>query len=178
MEELIFKAKNGDNDAYKELIDTIKDVLYRIARSRLDSEEDIYDAMNETIFKAYMNLKKLKKNEYFQTWIIRILINECNRIYNKNKKSLKLIKKLEEIEQREIHENSLNNVENKMSFESLIEILNKEEKIVFVLYFYSKYDTSEIAKILKENPNTIKSRLKRGKEKVSKFLKGGVEYEK
>ena len=179
MEELITKAKNGDNNAYKELIDNIKDVLYRIARSRLNNEDDIYDAINETIFRAYNNLKKLKDDKYFKSWIIRILINECNRIYKKNQSHLRLIKKLEVNPlYSEISENSLGNVEHKIDFETLIKVLNPDERMVFVLYFYAKYDTTEISKILKESPNTIKSRLRRGKEKISKFLKGGVEYEK
>ena len=179
MDELITKAKNGDNDAYKELIDSIKDVLYRIARSRLDNEEDIYDVINETVYRAYKNLRKLNNNEYFKTWIIKILINECNRIYKRNQKHFKLIKKLEvSPNYNEIIENSLNDIENKIDFETLIKILNPDERKVFVLYFYAKYDTTEISKILKENPNTVKSRLRRGKEKIAKILKGGVENEK
>lgn len=35
------------------------------------------EAIQETTFRAYRNLKKLKKPEYFQTWMIRILINVC-----------------------------------------------------------------------------------------------------
>ena len=176
VKELITKAKNGDNNAYKELIDSIKDILYRVARSRLDNEEDIYDAISETVFRAYKNLKNLKNDEYFKTWIIRILINECNRIYNRNQSHIRLIKKLEvNSSYNEVTENSLNNVENKIDFETLIKILNPDERTVFVLYFYAKYDTTEISKILKESPNTIKSRLRRGKEKILKTLKGGVE---
>lgn len=34
---------------------------------------------------AYKSLKKLKHNEYFKTWIIKILINECNKIYKMKK---------------------------------------------------------------------------------------------
>ena len=176
MEELIIKAKNGNDDAYKELIDSIKYILYRVARARLDDEEDIYDAINETVFKAYKNLKKLKQNGYFQTWIIRILINECNKIYENNRKQLKLIEKLNK--SKELYNDTITDIENKINFESLIEILNEEEKIVFVLYFYNKYDTSEIAKLLNESPNTIKSRLKRGKEKVQNILEGGELNEK
>ncbi len=180
MEELITKAKNGDDIAYKELIDCIKSILYRVARTRLDNEDDIYEAINETVYRAYKGLKKLKQIEFFQTWVIKILINECNRIYKRNQKQLKLIKKMEKISyiQGEKDTNPLDNIENKMDFEKLITNLNDEEKIVFVLYFYAGYDTTEISKILKESPNTIKSRLRRGKEKIYNLLEGGVEYEK
>lgn len=67
MNELINEAKNGNQNAFKELIDGIKDILYRIAKSRLNNEHDIFDAIDNTIFKAYNNLVKLKNNEYFKT---------------------------------------------------------------------------------------------------------------
>ena len=178
-EELLTKAKNGDVKAYEELINNIKNVLYRLARARLDNEDDIYDAINETIFYAYKHLKKLKHNEYFQTWIIKILINECNKIYNKNSKQLKLIEKIQTISYYENYDNSLREVEDKMDFKKLLETLNYDERMVFILYFYAEYDTTEISKILNENISNVKSRLKRGKEKIYKMIsKGGVEYDK
>ena len=181
MNELINEAKNGNENAYKELIYSVKDILYRIAKSRLENEDDIYDAINNSVFKAYHNLFKLKKNEYFKTWIIRILINECNKIYNKNQRHNKLFKSLDENSYSdESSINQLDEIDDKMTFESLIKILNDKEKIVFVLYFYANYNTNQIAKILKKSSNTIKSQLTRGKEKIAKYLneKGGIDYDK
>lgn len=179
MDELLEKAKDGDEDAFKEIFDTIKPQLYRISRARLDNEEDIYDAVNETVFEVYQNLRKLKHNEYFNTWIIRILINKCNKIYKLNNKHLKLIKKLTtKADNITYYDDSLNKLEDKLNFENLIKDLNYDERIVFILYFDLGYDTTQISKILKTNVNTIKSRLHRGKEKVLPLCKGGVEYDK
>ena len=175
MEELVIKAQNGNIEAYEDLVLNLKALLYRIARARLENEDDIYDAINETIYSAYKNLKKLKNVENFKTWIIRILINECNRIYKKNQKNLELIKKLKENKYIDDMNNPLKKVENKLDFEKLIKLLNDDEKIIFVLYFYERYNTAEISKILGENHSTVRSRLKRGKEKIYKFIKGGVE---
>ena len=180
MNELINEAKNGNSDAFKELIDGIKDILYRVAKSRLDSKDDIFDAIDNTVFKAYNNLVKLKKNEYFKTWIIRILINECNRIYRKNQRHNKIFKSLDEnFYDEEGSTKQIDEIENKMDFESLIKILNEKEKIVFVLHFYANYDPNEISKLLKKSVNTIKSQLARGKEKIANYLKekGGNIYD-
>jgi len=40
-----------------------------------------------------------------------------------------------------------------------------------VLYYYEEYNTSEIAKLLNVSVNTVKSRLRRGKEKLADILK-------
>ena len=42
---------------------------------------------------------------------------------------------------------------------------------VLVLYYYEEYNTSEIAKLLNVSVNTVKSRLRRGKEKLADILK-------
>ena len=174
MEELIRKAISGDTEAYAEVMESIQSTLYRIAKTRLDNESDIYDAIYETTLKSFKNLKKLKNIEFFKTWLIRILINECNKIYNTNMKHLKLIEKLSVVEESNYIDDTISNLD----FESLISILNYEERIVFTLYFHDRYTPTEISKILNVSINTIKSRLKRGKEKLQEKLKGGVEYDK
>lgn len=87
MEEIIEKVKKGDNQAFTVLITNMQSELYKIAKLRLKSDDDINEAVQETIIKAYSSIKKLKNNQYFKTWIIKILINECNSIYQKNKKN-------------------------------------------------------------------------------------------
>ena len=55
--------------------------MYRIAKIRLSTVDDINEAVQNTVVKAFINIKKLNNSKYFKTWIIRILINECNNIY-------------------------------------------------------------------------------------------------
>ena len=62
MEELVAEAKKGDKDAFTQLILNIEDDLYKIARTRLNDQEDILDVIQETIISAYKSINKLKKN--------------------------------------------------------------------------------------------------------------------
>ncbi|ASW42052.1 hypothetical protein BEN51_00560 [Clostridium isatidis] len=52
----------------------------------LSEKEDIEDAIQNTIIKSYEGIIYLRKNEFFKTWLIRILINECKRIIKNNKR--------------------------------------------------------------------------------------------
>jgi RNA polymerase sigma-70 factor, ECF subfamily len=70
-------AKKGDKDAFKRLIDKYEFSLYIVARGFLKQKVDIEDALQETIIKSYKGIVNLRKNEFFKTWIIRIMINEC-----------------------------------------------------------------------------------------------------
>ena len=83
MEELVQRAKDGDKEAFTELVLRLENNMYKIAKIRLDNESNVEDAVQETILEAFKSIKKLKQNEYFKTWIVRILINKCNKIYKK-----------------------------------------------------------------------------------------------
>ena len=63
--DLVIKAKAGDKDAFTKLISIYKREMYCIARYNLKSEVDIDDAIQETLYKAYIGIKKLKEPKYF-----------------------------------------------------------------------------------------------------------------
>lgn len=177
MEELIIRSKNGDEEAFTELILSMKNDLYKISKTRLNDDNDISDAIQETMINAYKHLKKLKDNTNFKSWIIKILINECNKIYKRKSKKQKLFEKITIEENLSKLDNSINSINSKMDFELLINKLNYEEKLIVTLYYNNKYSCNEIANILNMNINTVKSKLSRAKDKVKKSYKGGVFYE-
>ena len=72
MEELVARVKKGDETAFDELIMQIKQQLYLIAKTQLKEDDDIADAIQNTIILCYKNIKKLKDNMFFKTWIIKI----------------------------------------------------------------------------------------------------------
>lgn len=55
------KAKEGDKDAFSEIILEIKKELYYLSKAKLNSEDDIADCIQDTIIISYQNIKKLKK---------------------------------------------------------------------------------------------------------------------
>jgi len=178
LEELIVNAKNKDIKSFEKLIFNIKNDLYRIGKTKLDNDEDINDAVQETIIIAYRSIKKLKKSQFFKTWIIRILINECNKIHKKNKRYLKLFKKLEKTkDMSEITTLNITNTENKIELERIFEQMTYDEKLCITLLYNSNYKVNEIAKMLHISPNTVKSRITRAKNKIKEYYNGGVENE-
>lgn len=177
MEELINRSKNGDEKAFTELILSIQNDLYRIAKTRLSNDSDISDAIQETMIKSYNHLKRLKNNCKFKSWIIKILINECNSIYKKKNKKNKIINKIETHELLNNTEDSIQISNSKIDFDILIDCLNYEDKVIITLFYNNKYTCSEISKILNINVNTVKSKITRTKEKIRKYYKGGAFYE-
>ena len=178
MEELIRQFLNGDKEAFTKLIQIIQNDLFRIAKTRLDNIDDINDAIQETMIFAYKNLKNLREIKYFKTWIIKILINECNKIYLHNHKRISLFDRISNLKKGNISEEiDLLNIDGKLELEDILEKLNYEEKIAVVLFYNSNYTIAEISEILNTSTNTIKSRINRAKQKIKKYYLGGVENE-
>ncbi|MCJ7689437.1 MAG: sigma-70 family RNA polymerase sigma factor [Clostridiaceae bacterium] len=159
----IESAKNGDKVAFEKLINENKMSLYKIAMGILKDYQDVEDAFQETIIKAYKGIVHLKKNEYFKTWIIRIMINECYKI-------LKINKKMLYIEDVESEDSETDNNLNKIEVFEIVNSLEDDLKIVTLLYFYEDLPQKEIAKILHIPPGTVRSRLFRAKEKLRLLL--------
>lgn len=177
MKELVEKVINGNVNAYKELISLVERELYYIAKIKLCNDEDANDAVSQCIYKAYVNIRKLREKEKFKPWIREILINECKAIHNKNNKSNKLIEKVKTNNVIEFSERTINKVEEELDFNMLISKLNEKEQIALTLYYKYDCNTNDIGKILNENPSTIKSRLNRAENKLKEMLKEGQNNE-
>lgn len=87
MIQLVKRSISGDADAFLELMEKNSLAMYKVARGILDNDEDAADAMQDTILTCFEKIHTLKNPEYFKTWMIRILINECNKIHRHYKTS-------------------------------------------------------------------------------------------
>lgn len=67
-------------------IASIRGRLYRTAALYLGNEADALEAVDEAVYKALRSLKQLRQPELFETWITRILINECNKELRRRKR--------------------------------------------------------------------------------------------
>lgn len=162
MEELISEAKQGNKEAFTQLMLELKNELYKIARIRLSNNEDIEDAIQETMIEAFKNIHKIKDTNYFKKWIITILINKCNRIYRKRKKYNISF----EGEEFENYLKSDDNFDNNLNFYYILKDLNYDERIIISLHYMEDYTTKDISKLLKISENTIKTKLRRAKIKL------------
>lgn len=74
------------------------------ARSYLKNDEDVADAMSETVLQAFEHIGDLQHTEFFKTWLIRI--NQCKVVLQKQKRYVLT----EEMDERELEENSFSDV--------------------------------------------------------------------
>lgn len=155
---MVRRARRGDSEAFIALIEECKMTLRRVALGYLKNEEDAADVIQDTILDAYEHIGSLKKEEYFKTWLVRILINQCTRRFRVNQRKAYLEDYSEEAQ--------CDAGKAEVEFRELISVLPDDSRVIFQLYFGEQFTIKEIAGILDMNENTVKSRLHRGKEQL------------
>lgn len=167
MQEFVEKAKVGDIDAFEALIYANKAMLYRVGFSMLNSDEDTADAIQETLISAYKSIHKLRDNQYFKTWLVRIMINECKKVLRNRKRQVTIenMKNPETVYEEYCIENEL---------KPYIEQLNSKLQQVIQLKYYEDFKISEIKKILNIPESTVKTRLSKAKKQLCLLIKGGM----
>ena len=165
MENLVEEAKEKD---YEEIINEIQKDLYKIAISRLNNEDDAKDAVQETLMKFYEYRHRINNPQYAKTWIVKVLINECNNIYISKKRKLNLMEKLQS--NIELKISDIDKVEERVAREKIFKRLNEKEKEILNLYYENEYTTALIGKLLDMKENTVKSHIHRAKGKLSRYM--------
>ena len=171
MEEvfLVKRATKGDRQAFEKLMDIYFDRLCREAYIRCKYEEDVKEIVQETIYKAYRNIRSLKEPQYFKTWLSRILINVAND-YLRNKGMVDL----------ELDETSYvkevvieDKIEIKIDLYNAIDELEDKYKDAVILRYIDDLKIEDISKLLDRPVNTIKTHLRKALKDLKKMLKEG-----
>jgi len=144
-----------NKDTFIDDVLEVESTLYHVSKSILTHEQDCEDAVQEAILKAYNKLGTLKKEQYFKTWLVRILINEC---YSLKRKEYSQVPYEEYFESAKA-----NDKENYNELYSAIQNLPERIRITIVLYYVEGYSVKEIKQILQIPTGTVKSRLAKGR---------------
>ena len=159
-EILVQKAKMKNADAFTELMKSQMQSMYRTAKAVLVNDEDVADAIQDTLLICWEKLSGLKENKYFKTWMTKILVHNCYGIIRSNRRIV-YVDKLPE----EVGAESIGNIEWMESFSTF----DEKYLIVLVLFYSEGFHTKEIAKILNIMDSTVRTRLTRGREQLAKY---------
>ena len=162
MIQLVKRSISGDADAFLELMEKNSLAMYKVARGILDNDEDAADAMQDTILTCFEKIHTLKNPEYFKTWMIRILINECYGIMRKEKKIISL-------ETCEREEPWMERQDYSDLYEALMG-LTEEARLAVTLYYMEGYSIREIARMTRVTESAVKNRLARARTKLKEEL--------
>ena len=159
-------TKAEKEELFNSLINPLKIKLYKTGMSILKNDDDVCDAVQNTMFSAYRNFEKLENEKFFSTWITRIMINNCYDIIKNNKKISYLNEKMEK-------EDGFyyDTYKEESKVEKALNSIDEDLRMVALLYYYDGFPVKEISKICDIPEGTVKSRLSRCRERLYILLK-------
>lgn len=145
-------------------VDQYSDMVYRIAMSYTKNETEAQDVFQETFLRLVKYRDTIESEEHLKAWIIRVAVNcaktQVTSTWNKTTEGIDTERMAEvaseQPEQSFLHEQIL--------------LLPENYKAPLFLYYYEGYSVKEIAQMLGEKENTIKSYLSRGRKKLKSVL--------
>lgn len=157
-----------DHKAFEKLLEThqngIKNLLLKLLNF---NNADLDDLFQETCTKIYKSIKQFKGTSSFATWSYRIAYNNFLNAH-KRKKRFQTIKEILP-KKKSIRTDFQNDM--KMDMESMIAILRPQEKAAIQLSYIQGFSHKDIADILDCPIGSVKSLIKRGKERIATNFK-------
>jgi len=173
---IIIQAAKGNIDAFEIIYNNTSSFVYNIAYRITNNREDAQEIAQDVFLKIYNNLGKFRFKSSFRTWVYRIAVNTSINISKRKTKSRN--KTVEYNDTIKINNDNRGELEKKIEKEndekiiaSLLNILNPDQRICIVLRNIEGLNYKEIAETLNININTVRSRLKRAREKLIEFYR-------
>ncbi len=166
-QELIQKAKNGDQQAFCSLYGIYKDRLYRYAFYRLRHPGDAEDAVSECVLSAWRQIGSLRDAKAFAGWIFRILSACCNKLI---KQQIDRRGEISLDDYRESPASDSAEIERSMILQEALGKLSDDERNIVLLSVVSGLTSKEIAEITGMTAGSVRSNLSRSLSKLRGYL--------
>jgi len=157
---LVQKSKQGDRQAFMELIRLYQKRVFLLAFSFFRNREDALDIVQETFMRLYQKIDTFQRGKDFQNWLLQIAKNLCIDYYRKSyskSKELESEKSLEELNLPQNPEHDSESADLREIVSRCVDKLAQKQKMIFVMKHYNGLKYDEIAEVLDVSLGTVKS---------------------
>ncbi|MEX0988358.1 MAG: sigma-70 family RNA polymerase sigma factor [Bacteroidales bacterium] len=180
--ELVDRAKNGDQQAYAQLLGKYRDAIYFMLLKMVSNPTDAEDLTIEAFGKAFKNLKQYTPNFAFSTWLFKIASNNCIDYIRKQRGSTVSLDQSVDGEENlspstmiqsdapDPEASMINEQKIKMMHEVVAKLKPRYRSLIELRYF-NEYSYEEISDHLELPIGTVKAQLFRARELLLNILK-------
>lgn len=177
-QEWIRKALQGDEKALQQLIDENYKTVERFARQIGAPQQDVQDIVQEVFIRVFRFLHKYSHGK-FTTWLYSITYNVTKDYFRKAQREKRKRDRMMIHDKNDyIYEENWDLSEDAFILHRTIQMLDEKYRVPIVLFYFQDATIKEIAEIMNIGESTVKTRLKRGRERLKFALqKGGYDNE-
>ncbi len=163
--KLLSSNKKIKEKKVKDYIVNNQEGFYKVAYSYVKNQDDALDIVHDSICKALSKLDSLKDEDAIKPWFYKILINSSIDYIRKNSKYVTLEEELLS------DEHNSNDTYTDIDLQRALEKLPEEYRVIIVLRYFEDMKIDEIANVLSQNTNTIKTKLYTGLRRLKIKIK-------
>lgn len=163
---LVAAVRDGDRAALEILLRRHYDRIHAVCRRITGNAADADDAAQETLVKIVRSLDRFDGRSAFGTWVYRIATNTALDELRRRRRR----PHLEVIDDRPMSEPGIEGLGDAIAIDGALGELPDEQRIPIVLRDVVGMDYAEIAEVLDLPVGTVKSRIARGRERLSDLL--------
>ncbi|WPU94403.1 RNA polymerase sigma factor [Mucilaginibacter sabulilitoris] len=179
--ELIEETLAGNQSAYADLVERHQRFVFTLAMRFAKGREDAEEIAQDCFIKAYRSLASFQRQSKFSTWLYSIVYTTAMTFLRKKRVATDSIDDENTYIQIENHESGYaNNVENKSrSFylNQAIEQLLPDDAAIITLFYKGEQSLEEIAQTMGMEPNTVKVKLFRARQRLKERLERNLKQE-
>lgn len=178
--EIILRVRAGDTDAFEALVLEHQNKVYSLALRMVGNEEDARDMAQEAFIRAFNSLASFRGESKFSVWLYRLTSNICIDFLRgrAKRRTVSLSWEDEDGEEGELEipderfspEARLERTELRESVRRGLDSLSPEYREILLLREINGLSYDEISRALNLEEGTVKSRIFRGRKKLSEFL--------
>jgi len=170
-QELIKKVQLGDVNAFSELVNRHKNMVYSLAFRMVKPEEDAEEVAQDSFVKAFSSIKQFKGKSKFSTWLYKITYFTAINHLRKNKMLTSPIDMSSFEDEEESALDYLNNEDQQKYIQAALQYLKPIERNLITLHYLKEFSTKEIQEITGLTASNIKVSLMRIRKKLFGILK-------
>lgn len=170
-ETLIARIRNGEDEAFAQLVNPLIEKGYRTSFGILKSEEQAEEVVQNALVEAYRNIMSGKDITYFNTWFYKLVSHRSIDAWRKNVRLKETPLDIELVtDKHSVMESVLKDETENEIKKSIFSLDNRDYRNVLILYYYQEQAIQEISDLLGLKNSTVKSHLRRARNALKKRL--------
>lgn len=172
---LVARAQQGDEEAFEDILDRYKGLMFHVAFSIVKDRDIAEDAVQDALIQAWQHFSSLRETRALRPWLMRIVVNQCISFKRRLARSAAFLQQscVEQATEQasQLADYAEGRVESNWDLARAIGKLPARQRTAIALHYYQGMTLPEMSRTLQTSENTLKKRIQMALSNLRNTLK-------